>query len=41
MVYFLSASYSLGGRLPLDLLREGKIEEVVFDASRYQVHGAT
>jgi hypothetical protein len=41
MVYFLSTSDSLGGKRPLDLLREGKIEELVFDASRYQIHGAT
>ena len=41
MVYFLSASYSLGSKRPLDLLRDGKVEELVFDASRYQIHGAT
>jgi hypothetical protein len=40
MIYFLSAAYSLEGKRPLDLLRDGKVDELVLDASRYQTHGA-
>lgn len=38
--YFLSVSEELGGRRPLDLLREGRIEDVTTHARRYGQIGA-
>ena len=38
--YFLTPSYGLGERRPLDMLREGKVAEVVSDAERYGDMGA-
>ena len=38
--YFLTPSYGLGEHRPLDLLREGKVAEVVSDAERYGDIGA-
>lgn len=40
MIFFLSPRYSLDGRRPLDLLREGKVEEVVAAAHRHHHHGS-
>ncbi len=38
--YFLTPSYGLGEHRPLDLLREGKVADVVADAGRYGDIGA-
>ena len=38
--YFLTPSYGLGERRPLDMLREGKVADVVSDAERYGDIGA-
>jgi hypothetical protein len=35
VLFFLQAKGSLGGRRPLDLLREGKVEEVRLAAQAY------
>jgi hypothetical protein len=40
VIFFLSARYSLDGKRPLDLLREGKLEEAVAVAHRHHHHGA-
>jgi hypothetical protein len=39
--YFLTPSYGLDEHRPLDLLREGKVADVVSDAERYGDIGAT
>ena len=38
--YFLTPSYGLGEHRPLDMLREGKVADVVSDAERYGDIGA-
>ncbi len=40
LIFFLSARYSLEGKRPLDLLREGKIKEALQVARRHGTHGA-
>ena len=40
MIFFLSPRHSLDGKRPLDLLREGKIEEAVAVAKRHDTHAA-
>lgn len=40
MVFFLSRRDSLGGKRPLDLLKEGKLAEAVGAAKRHLRHGA-
>jgi hypothetical protein len=40
MIFFLSERHSLAGRRPLDLLREGKVEQAVAAAGRHDRHGA-
>ena len=40
MIFFLSPRYSLDGKRPLDLLREGKVEEAVKIAERHDTHAA-
>ena len=39
-VFFISPNTWLGGRRPLDLLREGKIQEVIDTAKEFGQHGA-
>jgi hypothetical protein len=39
-VFFISPNTWLGGRRPLDLLREGKIQEVIDAAKEFGQHGA-
>jgi len=40
MLYFLSNRHSLGDRRPLDLLREGKVAEVIEHAKAYAAENA-
>ena len=40
MIFFLSKRHSLGGRRPLDLLREGNVQEAIAAAERHDRHGA-
>jgi hypothetical protein len=39
MIFFLSERESLAGKRPLELLREGKIEQALQAAERHQQHG--
>lgn len=40
LIFFLSARYSLEGKRPLDLLREGKVKKAILVAKRHDTHGA-
>ena len=40
MIFFLSPRHSLEGKRPLDLLREGKVQEAVAAAERHDIHAA-
>jgi hypothetical protein len=40
MIFFLSRRDSLGGKRPLDLLKEGRLEEALSAARRHLRHGA-
>jgi hypothetical protein len=40
VIFFLSPRYSLEGRRPLDLLREGRVKEAVAVAERHDTHAA-
>ena len=40
MIFFLSPRYSLEGKRPLDLLREGRVKEAIAVAERHDTHAA-
>jgi hypothetical protein len=40
MIFFLSPRHSLKGKRPLDLLRQGRVQETVAVAQRHDIHAA-